>query len=279
MKRILITGGSSYLGRHLVPAALRQADICYTFFQHDPLGLPQGRQLDLRHHSAVRRLVADWRPDVIIHTAGSNRSPDMKAVICDGARHVRDAAAAAGARLIHISSDVVFDGQHAPYHESDPPNPTHDYGEAKAVAEEIIAGYPDHVIVRTSLIYGLEIMDRSTEWIVGALQAGQPVTLFDDQLRNPVWTETLCQSCLELAGLPYRGILHVAGSQAMSRAAFSLKLLDWWEVDSRDTLHIGPSSGSWPVDCRMDLSLARRILDTPLPGVDEVLQAARRTTE
>ena len=274
MTRLLITGGSSYLGQHLVPAA-PVSDVCYTFHSHNPLEMPGGRQLDVRDRAAVYRLVSDFRPDVVIHAAGSNRSPDMENVICLGAEHICESTKERGARLIHISTDVIFDGASPPYRESDRPSPIHDYGRAKATAEQIVAAHPDHVIVRTSLIYGLEIEDRSTEWMRRALLACKPVTLFNNQIRNPVWAETLSRACLELAQSDFQGILNVAGSQHMSRADFALKLLDWWGVSERSTLTVGPSGAEWPLDCRLDLSLAQNVLETPLLGFDEVLRKAR----
>ncbi|MCI0399169.1 MAG: SDR family oxidoreductase [Chloroflexi bacterium] len=273
-RRLFITGGSSYLGQHLVPAARAAGhEVCYTYFSQDPLGLPGGRGLDVRAGADVRKLVAEWQPEVVIHAAGSNRSPDMEKVILQGTTLVAFAAREVGARLIHISSDVVFDGRHGPYQESDPPSPLHAYGRAKAEAERIAGRHPNHVVVRTSLIYSRLLLDRSTEWIVASLRAGRPVTLFDNQWRNPVSAESLSQALLELASLDTQGILHVAGRQAMTRAEFCLKLLDWWGVTERETLHIGPSGPEWPLDCRLDVSQAQELLTTPLPGVDEVLKA------
>jgi dTDP-4-dehydrorhamnose reductase len=297
MTRLLITGGSSYLGRHLVPIAEVNHEVGYTYYLNRPLGTQGisgelrgtqeeekrwGRktwQLDLRDEAAVRQLVTEWQPEVIIHLAGSNRSPDMTAVIEQGASHLVAAATLVNARLIHFSSDVVFDGRHAPYRESDPPSPIHAYGRAKAAAEAIVARYPNHVIIRTSLIYGRRLMDRSTEWIATALSQGQPVTLFDNQWRNPVWARTLSLASLELAQMEFRGILHIAGRQAMTRADFGLKLLDWWGIAGRDSLTIGPSSDAWPLDCRLDIALATELLETPLLGVDEVLAEPGETTQ
>lgn len=271
MKRLLITGGSGYLGQHLVPAAIARYDILYTHFQHDPLNLAVARRLNILDRAAVRSLVSAFHPDAIVHTIGSNRSPDMEKVICEGTANIVDAAAQCGARLIHLSSDVVFDGRHGPYHEDDQVNPLHAYGRAKVEAETLVAEYEDHVIVRTSLIYGLEIMDHSTEWIVSNLHAGNQVTLFDDQWRSPIWAESLSQACLELVELDFQGILHVAGVQSMNRADFGQKLLDWWSIDERATLRVGTSDERWPRDCRLDVSLAQALLTTSLPGVDDVL--------
>ncbi len=276
-RRVLITGGSSYLGQHLVPRALEQAEsvqnVVYTYYSRDPLALENGRQLDVRDGKAVAALMDEVRPDVIIHTAGSNRPAEtMEAVIRQGTTWITGAAAHYEARLIHISTDVVFDGQNAPYHESDPPDPLHVYGRAKADAEARVKTHADHVIVRTSLIYGLEKMDRGTAWMVEALQAGRPVTLFTNQIRNPIWAEALSDALLELATADYKGILHVAGSQRLSRAAFGVKMLEWWGITERETLSFGPDDGErWPLDCTLDITRAQRALQTPLPGVDQVL--------
>jgi dTDP-4-dehydrorhamnose reductase len=283
VKRLLITGGSSYLGQHLIPKAVEKYEVLYSYYSQDSVQdsvqdsghLSSGIFLDVRDGDAVQELVQSWQPDAIIHTAGSNRSPDMETVITRGAENVTKAASEVGARLIHISTDVVFDGTKAPYHETALPAPVHAYGKAKAAAENLVARISDHVIVRTSLIYGLEMMDLSTRWIAEALAAGQEVTLFTDQIRNPVWTTTLCGACLELVESEFTGILNVAGRQAMSREQFGLKLLDWWQIDNRKTLVSGLSDKKWPVDCRYDLTLAITLLKTPLLGVDEVLEANR----
>jgi dTDP-4-dehydrorhamnose reductase len=272
MPTVLITGGSSYLGQHLVPLASTQQETFYTYYKNDPLQLPGSFQLDVRNAEAVSNIVSTLNPHVIIHTAGSNRTADMWNVIIEGTKHITRAAARTGARLVHISSDVIFNGRDAPYDESAPPTPIHEYGRAKAEAEKIAAAYANHAIVRTSLIYGLRLMDRGTAWIVHAFRSGQPVTLFTDQRRNPVWVQTLSLACLELAASAFCGIINVAGRQEMSRAEFGLRMLDWWQIEERGTLSLGQSDADrWPADCTLDLSRAESLLMTPLPGVDEVL--------
>ena len=88
-QRLLITGGSGYLGRHIARrvAGGWPGEWRYTTFSADPLALPQGARLDLRDGAAVARFVADFAPDAVIHTAGSNLTPDMAAVIIDSSLH------------------------------------------------------------------------------------------------------------------------------------------------------------------------------------------------
>ena len=273
MARVLITGGSSYLGRHLVPVIQTEHEVIYTFLHNDPLQLESGYQLDIRDDTAVTNMVQSWRPDVIIHTAGSNRGEAMGDVIRLGTQHMCNAAQQVAAQLIHFSTDSIFSGNAPPYDETAVPDPVNEYGRAKADAEAIVQTYPHHIIIRTSLIYSLQEMDHGTAWMAEALQAGKPITLFNNQIRNPVWMDTLTAVCVELINHAYRGILNVAGKQTLSRADFSLRMLDWWQIKNRATLEIAPSKkGNWPLNCKLDLDRASTLLNTPLLGVDTVLQ-------
>ena len=276
-RRILVTGGGGYLGRHLVALARRDDEVFYTFFNHDPLDSSAGYHLDVRDHQAVHELVQRLQPDAIIHTAGSEGSNDSANVIRSGTKNITEAMRMTGGRLVHLSTDVIFDGRGAPYDESRSPSPLHAYGHSKAAAESTVESYDNHVIVRTSLIYGLNIMDCGTQRMVETLRTGQPYRLFVDQRRNPVWVETLSRACLELASLEYVGVLNVAGGQVLTRAEFGTRLLDWWQVTERTNLTAGPSDGNkWPQDLELDLRCARRVLRTPMLGVDEVLAEGKR---
>lgn len=277
--RLLITGGSSYLGQHLVPMAIHHFDTTYTYFQNDPLQLPQGVKLDLRDETAVSHLVQQTQPDIILHLAGSNRGPDMENVIRLGTQAIVTAAAQQQARLIHLSTDSIFKGNAAPYSEDAPSSPVNAYGFAKADAEAMVQQHANHAIVRTSLIYGLQKMDWGTHWMSQSLANGKPVTLFDNQIRNPIWVASLCHACLELCTHEFTGIINIAGQQVMTRAEFALKMLDWWQIQPRDTLIIAPSQGNqWPLNCELDLGLVTAVLSTPLPGVDQVLANASSAT-
>jgi dTDP-4-dehydrorhamnose reductase len=257
------------------------------------------RRLDVRDQPAVEALVREVRPRVIVHTAALNpgQGTDFDAVNVRGTHNVARAAALVGARLIHVSTDVLFDGERGNYVEEDPPSPITPYGRSKALAEQAVRDSPAAaIIVRTSLIYGPGVeahptplqnapwqqWDRQTRWVIGDLKAGRPVRLFTDEWRCPIWVESLAAALLELARsdaaprLP-AGVLHVAGAQPLSRYQFGLRLARFHGVD---TGPIAPAlsrdSGlTRPLDCTLDSSRARALLHTPLPGVDRVLWRAR----
>jgi dTDP-4-dehydrorhamnose reductase len=198
----------------------------------------------------------------------------MEAVVVEGTRHLANACASAGAHLIHLSTDVVFDGEGAPYTEDDPLSPLHAYGRAKAAAEEIVADLcPDAVIVRTSLIYGFEPLDPRTRWVVDSIRTGELITLFVDELRCPVWVEQLAAALLELAARREAGIWHVAGPQPLSRYEFGERLAGFFGVDPAEiTPGVSRASGLLrPRDCRLDVRKALTRLQSPLWSVDETL--------
>ena len=283
-QRMLVTGGSGYLGQWVVRLARPGWEVTATYLNH-PIETEKDwpgvvwRRLDVRDGAAVSALVEETEPAVIVHAAAVNpgQGTEFEATNTDGTSHIARAAANQRARLIHISSDVIFDGEKGNYVEEDRPSPITPYGRSKALAEaEVWASGAEAVIVRTSLIYGWQPRpDRGTRWIVGDTGAGKPVHLFTDEVRCPIWVESLAAAAVELAGLDYTGVLHVAGAQALSRYEFGLRLLRFLGIDPDPGLVIpirSRESGLYrPLDCTLDCSRARALLRTPLPGVDKVL--------
>ncbi len=282
-RRLLVTGGSGYLGDWIVRQSHAQWDVTATFFSQ-PGTYPDvsWRRLDVRDVQATTTLIAEVAPDVVIHSAaaypGSTQSYEQ--VNVGGTRNVARSAAAVGARLIHVSTDVIFDGERPPYIENDPPSPITAYGESKARAEAALeTSGADAVIVRTSLIYGWRpTLDRQTRWVLEGLRQGTPPQLFTDEIRCPIWVETLSAALLELAERKFIGILHVAGAQPLSRYAFGRRLARFHGADPAPLVPtLSRESGlRRPLDCTLVCDRARALLHTPLPGVDAVLDTTPR---
>ncbi len=301
MKNLLITGVSGYVGGAVGPlAAAAGFRIVGTWLSHDPGPLP-GCELVRAAVDQVPALIRSLRPDVVLHTAAAWRTEDeARAVIVEGARGIALACAETGARLIHLSTDLVFDGEHAPYREDSRPSPVNFYGAAKAEAERIVAetylqprrahpermGEPEArteskeasasstgaVIVRTSLVTCFDSPDPRTQPIVDALAGRRaPVTLFTDEFRCPVRVEDLAAALVELISVPFSGILHVAGPERLSRYDLGLRIARFYGLAPRPGIVPGLAAASGqprPRDCTLDISLAGRLLQTslrPLP--------------
>jgi dTDP-4-dehydrorhamnose reductase len=209
--------------------------------------------VEIRDAAAVQALFERLRPTVVVHTA--YRQED-DAVNTDGSENVARAAAAVGARLVYLSTDVVFDGRKgAPYVEDDAVSPLTAYGRAKAEAERRVASaHPAALLVRTSLLFGGARPSKHE------LTAHDPeFTFFTNEIRSPVHVTDLAEALLELTELDVRGPLHVAGPDDVSRAEFA-QLIRGAPVRS------APAPESRPLNCSLDSARARALLRTRFRG-------------
>ncbi|MCP3997759.1 MAG: SDR family oxidoreductase [bacterium] len=277
-RRLLITGGSGYLGRWVAELARQEWHVTATYATSPgKLGGVDWAPLDVRDTAALEALFESGRPDVVVHTAALNpgQGNDFVGVNVGGTNNVAHAAAVVGARLIHISTDVVFDGVRGNYAEADTPNPLTDYGQTKADAEQaVVDSGAAAAIVRTSLIYGWRpTIARSAQWMIDAAGRGEPIRLWADEMRNPIWVESLAAAIVELAGLDHTGPIHVGGAESVSRYDFGLALLRFHGLPAEGVEGIlSPADANRPLNCTLDSSLARALLTTDLPGVSEVLR-------
>jgi dTDP-4-dehydrorhamnose reductase len=285
-RRLLITGGTGYLGRELVLQAQQHGwSVVATSYSQQP-SADAGTawlELDIRNPQQVAEVFATAQPDVVIHTAFRQFEPDLWEVTAQGAQHVAAAAYTLGARLIHMSSDVIFDGESATaYTEQDQPSPVMLYGRAKAAAEQlVVAAHPAATIVRTSLIYGFEPVDRHTRFMLDVADGKTDARLFYDEYRCPVFVADLAAAVLELATLPYQGILNIAGAACLSRYEFGCLLAAFYGRDPASVQ--GGLSSELPTprprNCALDIGLAQHMLTTPLRGVQDVLAARQASLQ
>jgi dTDP-4-dehydrorhamnose reductase len=259
----VVTGGSGYLGRALtqIAAAAGWAVTATSY------STPGPARLDIRDLARVRALLDTLRPAAVVHTAYVQQGPGAWDVIATASGVMAEEAAAVGARIVHLSTDVVFDGRAGrPYREVDPVSPLSDYGRAKAEAERLVAAAdPEAVMVRTSLIYGGPGRAPSKH----EQAAVDPDAAFHtDELRCPAQVDDLAHALVELCDADVAGPLHVAGPEAVSRAEFAALV-------AGHPVRGVPAPPGRPLDCRLDSTLARGVLRTRLRGVRDVLAADR----
>jgi dTDP-4-dehydrorhamnose reductase len=257
MSVLLVTGGAGYLGSELLRRAPGRGWSVRATYRSRPLELDaEWVQVDVRDADAVAAAVAG--ADAVVHTA-YRQGADEWSTNVDGSAAV--AAAARGVRLVHLSSDVVFDGTRGRYREEDAPAPVNSYGRSKAEAERRVDElHPRATLVRTSLIYG-GAEPGPQERLV---REGR--RFFVDEIRSPVQVGDLAEAILELLPLDVPGPLHLAGADDVSRYDFALLL-------GADPARVEPAhtTPDRAPDVSLDSSRAHTLLRTRLRGVREVL--------
>jgi dTDP-4-dehydrorhamnose reductase len=272
---LLVTGGSGYLGSELLRQAAARP-VAATYLSRPPAGDgTDWLQLDVRDADAVGRALDRLRPAAVIHTAYRQQGEGAREVTVDGAAAVAAAARATGARLLHLSSDVIFDGtKPTPYDEHDSPSPITDYGRAKVDAERAVRGaHPDALLVRTSLIYGGHEPSRHERLALEAAAGATEVGFFEDELRSPVVVADLAAALLELVGRQESGVLNLAGREVVSRYEFACLVAEAGGL-SPDRIRrssIAEAGLIRPRNCALATDRAARLLRTRMRGAREWL--------
>lgn len=208
--RIAVTGAAGALGRAVVATFGKQHELVP--FAHGDLAVED--------HSAVMERLVPVQPEVIIHAAamtsvdGCEEDP-RGAFLANalGTRNVALAAAGAGAVLVYISTDYVFDGEKGePYHEFDVTNPISVYGASKLAGErEARTLAPEHLVVRTSWVFG-----GGKDFLSGALgrlSKGESVPALVDLVGTPTYVRHLAERLVPLAISGHRGVVHLGGPE------------------------------------------------------------------
>ena len=239
--RLLLTGASGQLGSYLLRECRRHSQTVVAWSgrqQGELFGYPL-RPLDIAEPDALAQAFRDASPDGIVHTAAlaavsdCQRDPERaQRINARGSAVLAELADRAKVPLVHVSTDMVFDGQHAPYREGDAVAPLSIYGRTKAEAERAVLAYPRNTVVRLPLMFGPSITGRPSffDRQIQALRQGQRITLFHDEWRTPLDLQAAARALLALAGGngvapagPF-GLLHVGGPQRMSRLEMGRRL-------------------------------------------------------
>jgi dTDP-4-dehydrorhamnose reductase len=276
--RVLVTGAAGYVGGEVLRVAKeRGVDAIGTWHRRR---LEGGLQLDVRDRSSVERLVREVRPSAIVHAAFVYGGPELWSVTAEGAGVVAAVAAEHGARLVHVSSDVVFDGSSdRRYREDDALGAVTPYAAAKVAAESLVAtAHPDAAIARSALVVGGAGSNPQQQLVLEAL-AGAGTTFFTDIVRTPVGVTDLSHALLELASMDFAGPIHLGGDDEMTRAELAAAIARALGRSPHElrTGNAPPEVG--PRCVPLDSSLAASVLTTRLRGASELVLTSPPVTD
>ena len=230
--RILVTGASGLLGSAVVRAASRRKHEVIGIVgksEADIAGLSRKKSIDLRDPYETERYILDTFPDAIINCAAISipqiceRSPkESRKINVELPEKLALLSRHLFGKFVHISSDMVFDGNSAPYSNADRPSPLNEYGKQKVESEQrVLSIAPENsIILRPSLINGNSPSGERGlhEMLFSEWAAGKTTTLFEDEFRQPVSADNTADVIVELLERDdLKGTYHWAGTESLSR--------------------------------------------------------------
>jgi len=293
--RVFLTGASGFVGSNLARVfAGRGADVV----------APSHADVDLTDRAATFRAVAGAAPDAVVHAAILNDPAAMAAdkraawgAYVEATRNVVDAAA--GAHVVLVSTDWVFDGTQGPAAEDAPPNPINQYGFLKAASELVALERAERgTVARIAGVQGVHqarpraprAQDHGFGYLVvslvEALRAGEPFTVWESPAINTLATPTLASDAADLIWRALErevtGVLHCTGGEHVDRVSLARRAAVAFGLDPA-LIRTGPPPepprAPVPYDTRLDATATAAALGVKLPDLDTQLARLRHEME
>jgi dTDP-4-dehydrorhamnose reductase len=192
---------------------------------------PTRAKLDVTNAEHVRGVMASYRPAIVFNCAAFTKvdlcetDPRAQEVNADAVASIAASCAKSGARLVHVSTDFVFDGEKgSPYVEEDPTNPLSAYGRTKREGEERALEAPGALVVRSSWLFGNRGPNFVDAMLKQAEEGKKTVRVVSDQVGRPTATTDLAEALLALADARASGIVHYANAGEVSWHEFAREI-------------------------------------------------------
>lgn len=242
MKHWLVTGASGLLGLNFALHFASRIHITGVV-NHHPLRHPPFEVVsaDLTRPEALERLIEETKPEVVLHTAAlanldvCEQHPELAwRLNAEVPAELARVCAQKGIRLVHISTDAVFDGQRGNYTEEDVPNPLSTYARSKLAAEQyVLQTHPQALVARVNF-YGWSLQGRRSlaEFFFYNLSQGHRVNGFVDVIFCPLEVTQLSEILVTLVERDCQGLYHVVSRECLSKYAFGCALAERFGLDA-----------------------------------------------
>lgn len=281
--KILITGAFGQLGNSL-KNFLSINDEVFRTGLNIPTG-GKGLQLNIVDKIMLKDIISSISPDVIINLAALTNvdfcesNPEIaKEVNTNGVQNLVDVFSG---KIIHLSTDYVFDGLKGPYKEEDQINPISVYGKTKYDAEKIVLDKNNNLVLRANVLYNMFGNNKASflNWVVNNLKNKNSIQVVNDQFNNPTWTESIAEILVNCLNKDMSGLYHWGDQDYLSRYDFAIKIAESYNLKSDLIKQISTSQlkqmAPRPLNGGLDQSKLKKYLNIIPPSINDCLDAIR----
>ncbi|MBD3290986.1 sugar nucleotide-binding protein [candidate division KSB1 bacterium] len=289
-KRLMITGGSGFVGGHLLDQVKSNYDVTATYHtsKYDVPGV-HWQHIDLSDSESIKKAVSHSAPDAVVLTAALTSVDECEinrnlafAVNVQSIDKWIELSNTNNFRVVFVSTDMVYDGEHSFYTEDDPVAPINYYGETKILAEEKLRkSCHNYVIARAALIYGTPLTRSNSfsQGILNRINLKQPVKLFHDQYRSPILVNNLAQALIELCDNSFTGTVNLGGSQRINRYDFGNVMAHIFNFSTdlfqKISMYDIETAAQRPKDVSMDIKKAQSFLKTEFLNIEQGMRISK----
>ena len=281
--KILITGAFGQLGNSL-KNFLSINDEVFRTGLNIPTG-GKGLQLNIVDKIMLKDIISSTSPDVIINLAALTNvdfcesNPEIaKEVNTNGVQNLVDVFSG---KIIHLSTDYVFDGLKGPYKEEDQINPISVYGKTKYDAEKIVLDKNNNLVLRANVLYNMFGNNKASflNWVVNNLKNKNSIQVVNDQFNNPTWTESIAEILVNCLNKDMSGLYHWGDQDYLSRYDFAIKIAESYNLKSDLIKQISTSQlkqvAPRPLNGGLDQSKLKKYLNIIPPSINDCLDAIK----
>lgn len=288
--RILITGAFGQLGHALQSILSKKSNYELICTGRKVKKGQEGIPLDIRNQVALKELINTTAPDILINLAAMTNvdacelNPKLAGEInVAGLEHICDSFKG---KIIHLSTDYVFDGTSGPYKEDDPLNPISIYGKTKLASEHILLEKDiKNLVIRGNVLYDYSPHTSASflNWVVSSLKGNQEIKVVEDQFNNPTWTRSMSDIIVLSIENDLEGIIHWGDSEHISRFEFAKLIAKKFSLNESLIKPVLTSELNQPARRPLQSGLSTEklvnMLDIIPPSIDDCLDEIIKTIQ
>lgn len=294
MVNMIITGINGLLGQKLLEQAASKYSILGIDIHPAPFNKQikfKYEQLDITDRRLLTESILSFYPHYLINTAAltdvdgceKNKEQCWK-INVHAVKNIVYAARKIGTKIIHLSTDYIFDGNSSPYSENDPPSPLGYYGKSKLASENALhaSGLDYYSIVRTMVLYGVasNVRPNFVTWLISALKENKKLKIVTDQLGSPTLADDLAATILKIIELEKWDTFHVSGSEIIDRYKFALRIAEVFGLEGSLISPIVTSDlkqkSPRPLNSGFNITKATTELGVKLSNIEEGLKIFKK---